>query len=401
MYVDSGSVYEDEATAGSSHLLEYLAFRGTAHRSHLRLVREVEAIGGAVVAAASREQAAFAVDAPAASAAAAAEVAVDAALFPSLAAHEVHAAAERLAADSKKLEDAPQTLLLEGAHAVAYEGGLARPLVASPEAAAALDPEAVVAFHAATFSAPRVVVAGAGVEHQALVDAVAPLLEALPSAAGPAAPASTYVGGDWRRANGSPETHVVLAFPFAGGWRDLDGSVAATVAQYLLGGGGSFSAGGPGKGMHSLLHLNVLNNYGWVSHASALASIHNDAGIVGVYAAGDSARAGDLVSVAADQLARLASPVAAAELERAKAAAVSSVLMNLESRAVVAEDVGRQVLTYGQRKDVDAFVSAIKALTPEALAARFADALKKPPTLATLGNVAAVPRYDVLAKHFN
>jgi hypothetical protein len=40
-----------------------------------------------------------------------------------------------------------------------------------------------------------------------------------------------------------------------------------------------------------------------------------------------------------------------AELERAKAAAVSSVLMNLESRAVVAEDIGRQVLTYGHRCD--------------------------------------------------
>ena len=38
-----------------------------------------------------------------------------------------------------------------------------------------------------------------------------------------------------------------------------------------------------------------------------------------------------------------------AELERAKKAAISSVLMNLESRAVVAEDIGRQVLTYGHR----------------------------------------------------
>ncbi len=31
-----------------------------------------------------------------------------------------------------------------------------------------------------------------------------------------------------------------------GGWRDVKGSVAMTVLQYLLGGGGSFSAGGSG-----------------------------------------------------------------------------------------------------------------------------------------------------------
>ena len=45
----------------------------------------------------------------------------------------------------------------------------------------------------------------------------------------------------------------------------------------------------------------------------------------------------------------VAKDVPAAELERAKKAAISSVLMNLESRAVVAEDIGRQVLTYGHR----------------------------------------------------
>lgn len=41
-------------------------------------------------------------------------------------------------------------------------------------------------------------------------------------------------------------THAMLAFEFPGGWNDLKGSVAVTVLQFLLGGGGSFSAGGPG-----------------------------------------------------------------------------------------------------------------------------------------------------------
>ena len=41
--------------------------------------------------------------------------------------------------------------------------------------------------------------------------------------------------------------------------------------------------------------------------------------------------------------------VTSEELERAKRAAIASVYMNLESRAVVAEDIGRQILTYGHR----------------------------------------------------
>lgn len=48
--------------AGASHLLEYLAFKSTAHRTHLRLVREVEVIGANVLASASREQMAYNID---------------------------------------------------------------------------------------------------------------------------------------------------------------------------------------------------------------------------------------------------------------------------------------------------------------------------------------------------
>jgi len=42
------------------------------------------------------------------------------------------------------------------------------------------------------------------------------------------------------------QMHSMLAFEFAGGWSDFKGSIAVTVLQFLLGGGGSFSSGGPG-----------------------------------------------------------------------------------------------------------------------------------------------------------
>ena len=47
--------------------------------------------------------------------------------------------------------------------------------------------------------------------------------------------------------------------------------------------------------------------------------------------------AGEMTSVAKS------GGVSDAELERAKAATVSSILMNLESKAVVAEDIGKAV----------------------------------------------------------
>lgn len=37
--------------------------------------------------------------------------------------------------------------------------------------------------------------------------------------------------------------------------------IAACVLNIMMGGGGSFSAGGPGKGMYTRLYTNVLNRY--------------------------------------------------------------------------------------------------------------------------------------------
>ena len=39
----------------------------------------------------------------------------------------------------------------------------------------------------------------------------------------------------------------MLAFEYPGGWNDVKGSTGVTVLQFLMGGGGSFSAGGPGE----------------------------------------------------------------------------------------------------------------------------------------------------------
>ena len=51
------------------------------------------------------------------------------------------------------------------------------------------------------------------------------------------------------------------------------------VLNSLMGGGGSFSAGGPGKGMYTQLYLNVLNKHHWIYHAQAMNHAYSDSGI--------------------------------------------------------------------------------------------------------------------------
>lgn len=57
----------------------------------------------------------------------------------------------------------------------------------------------------------------------------------------------------------APEASLILAFEYKGGWKDVQGAATMVTLTHLLGGGSSFSSGGPGKGMHSRLYTRVLN----------------------------------------------------------------------------------------------------------------------------------------------
>jgi processing peptidase subunit alpha len=70
----------------------------------------------------------------------------------------------------------------------------------------------------------------------------------------------------------------------------------------LLGGGSSFSAGGPGKGMYSRLYLQVLNRHYWVESARAFPVMYDSTGLFYIYGTAEPSNAHDLVSVMMDQV---------------------------------------------------------------------------------------------------
>jgi len=173
------------------------------------------------------------------------------------------------------------------------------------------------------------------------------------------------------------------------------------VLNTLMGGGGSFSAGGPGKGMYSRLYTRVLNKHAWAQNCTAFHSVFDDVGVVGISGVADGDRASDMVAVMAQEFAAVASgAVTEEELARAKAATVSSILMNLESKAIVAEDIGRQILTYGERKAPSEFIAQVNALTVADVAAVAKKCVASKPTLVMVGDLSAAPRYEALAGMF-
>ncbi|KAK3686751.1 Mitochondrial-processing peptidase subunit alpha [Vermiconidia calcicola] len=147
---------------------------------------------------------------------------------------------------------------------------------------------------------------------------------------------------------------------------------ALATLQTLLGGGGSFSAGGPGKGMYSRLYTNVLNQYGWVENCVAFNHAYTDSGLFGISAACGTAYVPRMLDTMARELSLLGAEtglgrLTEGEVKRAKNQLRSSLLMNLESRMVELEDLGRQVQVHGRRIPVKEMVGNIESVTVQDL----------------------------------
>jgi len=136
------------------------------------------------------------------------------------------------------------TLLTEKLVRGAYSGALSKALIPDPEQLAHLTPAVLAGFVGRQYLAPRVVLAGAGVDHQQLVELAAPMLEVLPSSSsddgsggsstgerrlsgagasssGGGGPASRYVGCHTLVPGSAPQTNLILAFEYGGGWHDI------------------------------------------------------------------------------------------------------------------------------------------------------------------------------------
>eukprot|EP00611_Tribonema_gayanum_P027266 TRINITY_DN668_c0_g1_i1.p1 TRINITY_DN668_c0_g1~~TRINITY_DN668_c0_g1_i1.p1 ORF type:complete len:535 (-),score=102.85 TRINITY_DN668_c0_g1_i1:78-1682(-) len=405
--VNAGSRHETEENQGVSHLLELMAFKSTPRRAQQQVVSELEAMGATVTAHSSREQMLFCVDVLRDYLEPAMDLLSDVVLTPEMTEEEVE---DQKVVMQYQMEDMlPDTVMKEALQGAAYPGqALGRPHWCPPESMDALSADMARQFRTEHYTAPNMVLVGAGVQHDELMRLGDKYFALLASTAGApiiTSPASQYVGGEVRvegvvGAQKEDWTRVCVAFE-VGGW-DHPQFVPTCVLQVLLGGGDSFSAGGPGKGMYSRLYREVLNRHFWVESAEAFTSMHSESGLLGIAGAAAPPDAGKLMHVFSNHFSKLAlQPVDPVELSRAKNMLKCNVLTHLESRLVLFEDIGRQILSYGYRETPEAICEKIDRVTADDIQQIARDALSKPPSIACIGaDISSVPDYGQVVHWF-
>ncbi|CAG9783096.1 unnamed protein product [Diatraea saccharalis] len=413
--IDSGPRYEVSYPNGICHFLEKLSF-GATHKFATRdmMLRELERHGGICDCQGSRDTTVYATSADSRGLEAITQVLSEVTLRPKLSSEEIEAARQAVAFELDTLSMRPEqeTILMDMIHAAAYKGNtLGLPKICPPENVNKIDRNVILKYLKNHYTPSRMVVAAVGVEHAPFVEFVQKYFvdmkptwhseetdKSVPEVDNSIA---QYTGGMQQEeceiplypGSDLPElSHVVIGLESCShGDPDF---VATCVLNMMMGGGGSFSAGGPGKGMYTRLYTNVLNRYHWMFNATAYNHAYGDTGLFCVHSASPPNRIYDTTIVIARELANMAGKVGENELKRAKTQLQSMLLMNLEARPVVFEDVGRQVLATGKRKPPSFFINEIEKITAEDIVRVARRMLAKKPSVAARGKLAHFPTFE-------
>jgi processing peptidase subunit alpha len=272
-------------------------------------------------------------------------------------------------------------------------------ILAIPETLDSIRVEDVEAFRRRVWSPERITVIGSGMTIDTLLQAAQEHFSGIGATKISESPSKPleYVGGSSYLEKGElPLVHVGIGF--GGVPAGHEDSYAAAVLQMLLGGGGSFSAGGPGKGMYSRLYMNLLNRYHWLESAKVFNYAYGSAGVFGIHGSAIPSQARELVKVMLGQLGAMGEGLSPAEFGRAKAQVKSAVLMGLESRVTQLEDLADQITHRGPGSYVDPveICQRIDGVTVEDMR-RVADRiLASKPTVVAYGPLARMPSYDAI-----
>jgi predicted Zn-dependent peptidase len=355
--IGRGSRYETEAQSGWAHLLEHMVFKGAGERSARDIVEVIEAAGGHINAATGHARTSFQVRALKGGLPLAMAVLADLVLHPTIDAGDLAREKGVVAQEIAEAADTPDDLVFELAQAAAYAGQpLGRPILGTVQTVDAATPEALAAFRAGLYGPDAIVISAAGAVDEAELLALAERYFAEPAkAAAPSAAPAAFTGGLVPTTRTLEQAHTVLLLP-APGARDPD-FFALRLFSEMLGGG-----------MSSRLFQEVRERRGLAYAIDAYADVHDDVGVLGIYAGTAAADAAQAAEVSARELLALTQGVQEGELQRAKAQLKGAMFMARESALARAEQAAGQLLTFGRLRPTAEIAADVDVVTPDDIA---------------------------------
>ncbi|MEK7765877.1 MAG: pitrilysin family protein, partial [bacterium] len=360
IWLRTGSRHEEEGEAGLTHFLEHMCFKGTARRDAKRIVEEIEAVGGQLDAATSREHTSFYARVLEEDLPLACDVLCDILLHSLHREEDVARERDVVLDEIRMYEDDPGDVAQERLMRALYgDHPLGRPVLGRPAVIRSLDRKAVTGYRARRYAADRLVVAAAGrVVHEDLVARLAPLLSGLPPAAEPrpVAPPPPRTRSE-AAGREQEQTHVALG---AHALRaDHPDRFTLWVLNNVLGGGAS-----------SRLFQEVRERRGLAYSIASGVEMFDDGGLVIIHTSCDPAKADQAAGVIGEILQDLAGGgVTDQEALRARDQLKGNLLLGMEGTVSRMMRLAGARMTLGRVPPLDEVQRKVEAVTPDAVRA--------------------------------
>jgi len=402
VWIDAGSRYETEQNNGAAHFLEHMAFKGTQKRTQQQLEVEIENMGGHLNAYTSREQTVYFAKVFKKDVGRAVGILSDILLNSNLDPGAIDRERDVILREMSEVNKQQEELVIDHLHSTAFQGtGLGRTILGSEENIRSLKRNDLSNYINTHYTAPRMVIAGSGaIDHEELCDLAGEHFGGLPTAPKGsmevAMDPAVFTGSDIRVKFDSDDTaHIALAFEGAS-WTS-EYAFPLMLLQTML---GSYDrASGLGKNVASKMCQEVAEHE--LAHSiSTFNTCYKDTGLFGIYAVAPDNKLDDLMWYVMGNLVRMVHSPSQDEVDRAKVNLKATMLMGLDGHANVAEDIGRQLLTYGRRMTSAEIFSRIDAISTDdikATASKFIN--DQDHALAAVGGVHELPDYNWIRRH--
>ncbi|KAA3456073.1 putative mitochondrial-processing peptidase subunit beta isoform X1 [Gossypium australe] len=398
VWIDAGSRFETEETNGTAHFLEHMIFKGTEKRSARELEEEIENMGGHLNAYTSREQTTYYAKVMDKDVFKALDILADILQNSKFEEHRISRERDVILREMEEVEGQTEEVIFDHLHSTAFQyTPLGRTILGPADNIRTITKEHLQNYIQTHYTAPRMVIAASGaVKHEEIVDQVKKLFTKLSSDPTTGSQLvmnepATFTGSEVRMINDDvPLAQFAVAFEGAS-WTDPD-SIALMVMQAMLG-SWSKNAGG-GKHMGSELAQRVgINEI--AESMMAFNTNYKDTGLFGVYAVAKPDCLDDLAYAIMYETTKLAYRVSEADVIRARNQLKSSLMLHIDGTSPVAEDIGRQLLTYGRRIPFAELFARIDAVDPSSVkrvANRFI--YDRDIAIAAMGPIQGLPDYN-------
>jgi predicted Zn-dependent peptidase len=386
IWVNAGARNETAEINGVSHLLEHMAFKGTARRSALDIAVEIENVGGHLNAYTSRESTVYYATVLKENADLALDIVSDILMNSTFADDELARERTVVLQEIGQANDTPDDIIFDTFQETAYpDQPLGRAILGTTDIVSRMPRETLKGYIDAQYGSDRMILSAAGnLDHDALAGLAEKAFASVSPSQAEAPIPGVYTGGDNREIRDLEQAHLVMGFDGVG--YDDDDYYPLAVLSTALGGG-----------MSSRLFQEVREKRGLVYSIYTFSSAYKDGGLFGLYAGTGADEVAELVTVVCDELRRVAlDPMDDGEIARSRAQIKAGVLMSLESTSSRAERVARHLQVYDRIIPVDEIARRIDAVTAEDVRRVAERLLTSAPTLTALGPVDGLQDYDTV-----